>query len=230
MNNLTKLKPLFQLLIILAIIFLITLGYIVWGRYLNNHFLGSFDQYGSPSSVFETGWQIMTHAWPLWVIPTLFFLAIIELIEFLVRDYTNSQKEEEQKSTEQQTKKIEKVKEKSQMDFTRALEIEELKQQVDILKHKYFEEHQKAQESSRNIEEMSIALEAARKAAAAVPPPPPAEPRKTTAPVATNAHNEVVISSLKAENKKLLKQVAELQEDLEQSNALIEKLLETQGS
>ncbi len=230
MNNLKKLHTVFQLLIVLAILFLVIFGYIVWGRYLNNHFLGSFDQYGTPNNIFETGWDIMSHGWPLWVIPTLFFLVIVELIEFLARGYVEAQKEDDQKSTEQQTQKITKIKEKSQMDFTHALEIEQLKQQVDILKHKYFEEHQKTQESARNIEEMSIALEAAQKAAAAVPPPPPVEPRKTTAPVATNAHNEVVITSLKAENKKLLKQVAELQEDLEQSNALIEKLLETQGS
>lgn len=220
---------------IIVVLIILTFGYVLWERYLGNHFVGMFDEYGLPSRIFRTGWPLLLDAWPLWFIPTLFILVLVQCGEYIAQRFINAKRKA---ATASEIKKISTAiesKEKMQIDFTRALEIEGLKQQVDILKKKYFEEHQKSQEIMRDAEETSIALQTAQKkaaeavaaAAAATAAQPPTQPR-VQAP--TNAHNEAVISSLKADNKKLQKQITELQEDLEQSNALIEKLLETQGN
>lgn len=223
MNNFNNISNPLKIVLLSVILVLSILGYILWGRYLDNHFVGTFDSDGLPSIFTHTGWLLMLDAWPLWLIPSLFILLLTQIAGVFIRHLLGTQKNQTSQIEQQKTQMLNQVKEKSQMDFTRALEVEELKQQVDILKHKYFEEHKKAEEALRNAEEVSIALESAQKANKAQP-----RPAVSAQSSADSAHNEILISSLKVDNKKLQKQVAELQEDLEQSNALIEKLLETQ--
>lgn len=227
-KRLFSLSTTFKLIIVAIILALHTVLYVLWRHYLSDHFLGSFDEYGIPSNIFHTGWGIMLSEWPLWLVPTLYGVVLFNLIGYTITGYLRSKKDKTRFLNEQKNQKTEEIKAKNQMDFKHALELEELKQQVDILKHKYFEEHHKAEEANRTAEQMSEELEMAKKAAAKIPTPPKAEVKKALP--ATNAHNEAVIATLKADNKKLVKQIDELQEDLEQSNALIEKLLETQGS
>jgi hypothetical protein len=229
-SNVSKSKTLsttFKLLLVSVILILLTIAFAMWGYYLNHHFVGSFDEYGIPSEIFHSGWDIGTQEWPVWVIPSFFFLALFALAFFLISDYLSTKIPKQDTHKAEET--IVKITEAKQLNFTRALELEELKQQVDILKHKYFEEHHKVEEANRNVEQMNIALAVAQKETAAALTAVPKKTEEKKTPVITNAHNEAVISSLKADNRKLHKQITELQEDLEQSNALIEKLLETRG-
>jgi hypothetical protein len=224
-----------QIIALAVVLIILTIGFAAWQDYLNEHFVGTFDQYGLPSQFFRTGWPLIIDAWPIWLIPSVLLVLIVQTIDRVLRHFIEAKRNTIAESNAEKTATITGGKEKNQIEFHRAIEIESLKQQVEILKHKYFEEHRKSQDATRNIEEAVLALHLAQKetaeakavAQAAVFAAP--SPAKTTqAP--SNAHNEAVITSLKADNKKLQKQIAELQEDLEQSNALIEKLLESQGN
>ena len=205
------------LAILLVIIIALTTGYILWGNYLETHFVGTFDQYGLPSKLFRSGWALMLDAWPLWLFPAVFISILVRASEIMFRRYflelskADLAKLEIEKT--EQTKIIH-THEKKEHDFNHALEIETLKQQVNILKTKYIEEHNRAEEAIRTAEE---ATERAEEATEAIPPPPIV--KMLQAPV--NTQNEALIISLQ-------KKIKTLQEDLEQSNALIEKLLETQ--
>lgn len=208
------------------ILVLLTMGFVLWGHYLNNHFVGAFDEYGLPSKFFRVGWPLMIDAWPLWFFPSLFFVLIAQTAKWVLQ-YLLASKEKDTKAQNAG------ISEKSHVEFHRALEVEGLKQQVDILKHKYFEEHHKSQELAQHIEESTLAVQLAQKEATeakAIAAAAQKSSSGTATPQPSNAHNEAIITTLKADNKKLQRQIMELQEDLEQSNALIEKLLETQGS
>lgn len=227
-NNILKIIALAVVLIIL------TIGFVIWEDYLRDHFVGAFDQYGLPSQFFRTGLPLMIDAWPIWVIPSVLLVIITITIEQVFFHFSNIKKQKIAEENIKKTAIIAETKGKNQIEFNRALEIEGLKQQVDILKQKYFEEHRKSQDVARIIEEANLQMQIAQKEAAEAKATAAALSAKSTktatAQAPSNAHNEAVITSLKADNKKLQKQIAELQDDLEQSNALIEKLLETQGN
>lgn len=206
------------------VLVLLTILYVWWGRYLNEHFAGTFDVYGLPSKFYRTGWFLLIDAWEIWVIPTLFLLIVGLGLEHWFRHvHTYSESFSKHRRVleamrEKQIMELASQKAKNKMSFSHALELEALKQQVGILKGKYLEERQRSEQVVRDADE---AIEKARKqvpSPVAIMPTPP-----------SNAHNEAIISSLRAENKKHLKQIADLQDDLDQSNALIEKLLEGQG-
>ena len=225
----------FKIIALAIVLVILTIGFAAWEDYLNDHFVGTFDQYGLPSQFFRTGWPLIIDAWPFWLIPSVLLVLLVQTIERALRHFMGAKNKKTEEANAQKTAAIINAKEKNHIEFNRALEIESLKQQVEILKHKYFEEHRKSQDSTRNIEEAVLAMHLAKKEASEAKALAQAavfkNPTVAKAPPApTNAHNEAVITSLKADNKKLQKQIAELQEDLEQSNALIEKLLETQGS
>lgn len=206
------------------VLVLLTIVYVWWGHYLNRHFAGTFDEYGLPSKFFRTGWFLLIDAWGIWVIPTLFLLMVGLGIEYWSRHvHTYSESFSKHRRVleamrEKQIMELASQKAKNKMSFSHALELEALKQQVGILKGKYLEERQRAEQAVRDADEAIV------KARKQVTPPVVA---KHTPP--SNAHNDAIISSLRAENKKQLKQISSLQEDLDQSNALIEKLLEGQG-
>ncbi len=221
-------------IIALAIVLIIlTIGFVLWEDYLRDHFVGAFDQYGLPSRFFRTGLPLMIDAWPIWVLPSALVLILALTIEQVIRHFTDAKKEQIASESAHKSAVIAETKGKNQIEFNRALEIEGLKQQVDILKQKYFEAHRKSQNVEQTIEEAQLQVQIAQKEAAEAKATVAAlsttHPAKAYQPAPTNAHHEAVITSLKADNKKLQKQITELQEDLEQSNALIEKLLETQG-
>ena len=225
----------FKIIALGVILAFLTAGFVFWQNYLYDHFMGTFDAYGLPSQSFRTGWPLMIDAWPFWFFPSLLMIILVQVSLWVIQQTSKSKQQKEQEENSKKTTAINAVKEKSNIEFNRALEIEGLKQQVEILKHKYFEEHHKLQEIMRNTEESTLSLQLAQKEAAeakAAAERALSKAKTSASPSSSpsNAHNEAVITSLKAENKKLQKQVAELQEDLEQSNALIEKLLETQGN
>jgi hypothetical protein len=222
-NNISKIIALAVVLIILIV------GFVLWEDYLRDHFVGAFDQYGLPSQFFRTGLPLMIDAWPIWVIPSVLLVLLVVTIERVFQHFSEINKQKLAKENEHQTVIIAETKGKNQIEFNRALEIEALKQQVEILKQKYFEEHRKSQDVARTIEEATLLTQLAQKEAAEAKAAAASnKSAKTLTSAPSNAHNEAVITSLKADNKKLQRQITELQEDLEQSNALIEKLLETQ--
>lgn len=224
-NNISKIIALAVVLIILI------LGFVLWEDYLRDHFVGAFDQYGLPSKFFRTGLPLMIDAWPIWVIPSVLLVLLAVTVERIFQHFSDEKKQQLTKDHENKAAMIAEAKGKNQIEFNRALEIEGLKQQVEILKQKYFEEHRKSQDVARIIEEATLQTQLAQKEASEAKAIAAASSKstKTTISAPSNAHNEAVITSLKADNKKLQRQIAELQEDLEQSNALIEKLLETQA-
>lgn len=207
------------------VLVLLTIIYVWWGHYLHRHFAGAFDEYGLPSKFFRTGWFLLIDAWEIWVIPTLFLLIVgLGLEHWFLHVHTYSESFSKHRKVleamrEKQIMELASQKAKNKMSFSHALELEALKQQVGILKGKYLEERQRAEQAVRDADE------AIQKASRQSPLSVVAAPA-----LPSNAHNEAIISSLRAENKKHLKQIADLQEDLDQSNALIEKLLEGQDA
>lgn len=46
-------------------------GYYFWEKYLNEHYLGSYDQYGLPIQLSNPGYDLVYHAWFLWAFPLI---------------------------------------------------------------------------------------------------------------------------------------------------------------
>jgi len=221
-----NIKSLLKTIGVGCILVILTILYVWWRHYLSDHFAGEFDAYGLPSKMFRSGWFLLVDAWELWVIPTLIFLIIGLSVEYWCRHILpesshHASTHENDELKEKEMLVVAEKKAHQNISFSHALEIEALKQQVEILKKKYLEERQHAEQTLRDADEM---LEKAKRAT----PVMPSSAAPTSAP--SNAHSEAVITSLRAENKKLQQQVTDLQEDLDQSNALIEKLLEEQKS
>ncbi len=53
----------------------------LWEVYIENHFIGVFDEQGLPSDTIISGWDMFVHAWPVWSVPAgiivVFFLSIL---------------------------------------------------------------------------------------------------------------------------------------------------------
>lgn len=228
MNNFKNIKNLDDILriaVVVAILALISVGYTLWIHYLDSHFVGTFDVDGLPSTFFRTGWPLMLDAWELWLVPSIFILVIAELSRYAYQCFYKKPSQATAISSPQPTTHPHIEIQQNSLDFEHSLEIETLKQQNVIIKAKYFEEHKRAEQAIREKEEVLFKLESMSKEM-----PQQTAPIFMQAPPApSTAHFEAEISSLKAENKKLLKQMTGLQDDLEQSNALIEKLLEVQS-
>jgi len=52
-------------------VFLLTVSFYFWERYLLNHFLGGYDQYGLPAQQSATGFFFFLAGWPVWSFPLL---------------------------------------------------------------------------------------------------------------------------------------------------------------
>lgn len=199
-------------LVIMAILLLIV-AYVLWSNYLDSHFIGTFDQYGLPVQFSQTGWSLLFIAWPLWAIPLMVIQALIYIGRLVFSCWKHTPISPEPEKPPISTPPLHHLNEN---DFSRALEIETLKFQFDTIKKKYFEEHKKMEET------LLMAKKAKGKKSTNSSKSP--EIMSTNANH-SSAHYEAIITSLKAENKKSLKQIAVLKEDLEQSHSLIEKLL-----
>lgn len=231
MNNLKNLNDILRIAIVVAILALLSVGYTLWTHYLDSHFVGTFDTDGLPTAFFHTGWPLMLDAWELWLVPSIFILIIAELSHYAYQSFYKKPLQTTVVSptiSPQHTAHPHIEVQQNSLDFEHSLEIETLKQQITIIKAKYFEEHKRAEQAIYEKEEALFKLESMPKSM-----PQQAIGHPTTAAQASSApsvaHFKTEISSLKADNKKLLKQITGLQDDLEQSNALIEKLLEVQS-
>ncbi len=62
----------------------IAAGFHLWEVYIQNHFIGVFDEHGLPSDQIISGWDMFVHAWPVWSVPTGVVLVLFLTI-FLFR-------------------------------------------------------------------------------------------------------------------------------------------------
>jgi len=43
----------------------------LWEVFMQNHFIGRFDDHGLPSHISKPGWHLFFSAWPVWLMPTI---------------------------------------------------------------------------------------------------------------------------------------------------------------
>lgn len=113
-----------------------TAGFHFWETYLYNHFIGGFNEFGLPDNYSDTGWGLMIDAWPLWLIPTILAVVLSLIISYFYREYRSSSTPiDEDEETDQQPV----MTGISSSGLAHQLEIQKLKQQVEIAKEKYQE-------------------------------------------------------------------------------------------
>ena len=131
-------KNILKIATLAGVLIFMTVGFAFWQDYLREHFVGGFDQYGLPSQFFRTGWPLALDAWPIRVTPSVLLIILVQTIDRIIRHFADSKKEKIASENAQKMAEIGEAKGKNQMEFNRSLEIESLKQQVEILKKKYF--------------------------------------------------------------------------------------------
>ena len=51
--------------------------------YFTNHFIGSYNRYGLPTHFSKPGWWLFLVGWPIWVLPTVFFVVVTNALSWI---------------------------------------------------------------------------------------------------------------------------------------------------
>jgi len=60
-------------------------GFHLWVEYLEEHFIGQYDDFGVPTNFSDPGLSVLISGWPIWIVPTLTVLFSVFLLGWLIK-------------------------------------------------------------------------------------------------------------------------------------------------